>query len=73
LARHHLDPQFILCNGDSWFAGDRSQFLSQAESDPSDVVGRMLLRDVDAADRYGTADMAGDVITGFRSAGSGLG
>jgi D,D-heptose 1,7-bisphosphate phosphatase len=65
-ARDHLAERFLLCNGDSWLDFNLSRLLADAAHDPEDVVGRMVLRRVEDASRYGVAETEGDRITGFR-------
>ena len=65
-AHHHLAERFLLCNGDSWLDFNLSRLLADAAHDPEDVVGRMVLRRLDDASRYGVAETEGDRITGFR-------
>ena len=62
-ARELLDERFLLCNGDSLFDCNLAQLLS-AEDAP-DVIGRMMLRRVDDASRYGVVGSDGDRITAF--------
>jgi histidinol-phosphate phosphatase family protein len=65
-ARDHFAERFLLCNGDSWLDFNLSRLLADAADDPKDVVGRMVLRRLDDASRYGVAEIEGDRITGFR-------
>lgn len=65
-ARGQLDRRFLLCNGDSWLDCDFAQFLADADSDPEGTVGRVLLRRLDDASRYGVVEMQGDRIAAFR-------
>ncbi len=72
-ARDLLDRRFLLCNGDSLFDCNLARLLCD---DDSAVVGRMLLRHVDDASRYGVVTLDGDRVTAFSerplSAGKGL-
>ena len=65
-ARHLLAERFILCNGDSWLDANLAHMLAAASADPAEVAGRMLLRSLPDASRYGVVDLAGERITGFR-------
>lgn len=72
-ARDLLDRRFLLCNGDSLFDCNMARLL---HDDENDAVGRMLLRQVDDASRYGVVTLEGDRVTAFSerppSAGNGL-
>lgn len=68
-ARHLLDERFLLCNGDSWFDCNLAAVLAEAARDAPQVVGRMVVRRVDDASRYGVVALAGDVVTGFAERG----
>jgi D,D-heptose 1,7-bisphosphate phosphatase len=69
-ALHHasalLDERFLLCNGDSWLDANLGRLLADAARDPAEVSGRMVLRALPDASRYGVADLDGDRIVGFR-------
>jgi D,D-heptose 1,7-bisphosphate phosphatase len=65
-ARERLDRQFLLCNGDSLFDFNLAALLSAAAEDGPDVVGRMVLRRLDDASRYGVVVLAGDQVRAFR-------
>jgi D,D-heptose 1,7-bisphosphate phosphatase len=65
-ARERLDRQFLLCNGDSLFDCNLAALLSAAAEDGPDVVGRMVLRRLDDASRYGVVEMSGDRVSAFR-------
>ena len=65
-AGDRLAERFLLCNGDSWLDFNLGQLLADAAHDPDDVVGRMVLRRLDDASRYGVAETEGDRIIGFR-------
>jgi len=64
-ARALLDERFILCNGDSWLDTNLARLLADAAQDEAQVQGRMVLRALDDASRYGVASLDGDRITGF--------
>lgn len=64
-ARDRLDPRFLLCNGDSLFDGNLANLLAAARNDPPDVTGRILLRRLDDASRYGVVGLRGDAVTDF--------
>ena len=62
-ARDRLQQRFLLCNGDLLFDCNLARLLS-AEDDP-DIVGRMMLRRVDDASRYGVVALHGDRVSAF--------
>ena len=64
-ARDRLDRRFLLCNGDSLFDGNLARLLSDAVADGDDVTGRMMLRRLDDASRYGVVALEGDRVTDF--------
>jgi len=64
-ARDRLDERFLLCNGDSLLDCNLADLLAAAASDNESVTGRMLLRQLDDASRFGVAALDGDRITGF--------
>ena len=65
-ARERLDERFLLCNGDSLFDFNFAQLLAAGSADESSVVGRMVLRRLDDASRYGVVGVDGDRVTEFR-------
>ena len=65
-ARDRLDARFLLCNGNSLFDVNLAALLAAAARDPAEVVGRMLLRRLADARRYGVAETAGEVVRAFR-------
>ena len=65
-ASDHLAEKFLLCNGDNWLDFNLSQLLAAAASDPPQIAGRMVLRRLKDASRYGVVEMKGDQITAFR-------
>jgi D,D-heptose 1,7-bisphosphate phosphatase len=64
-ARDRLEQRFLLCNGDSLFDCNLARLLS-AEDD-ADTIGRMMLRRVDDASRYGVVTLRGDRVSAFSS------
>ena len=78
-ARGLLDERFLLCNGDSLLDANLAHLLaawSQDGAQGRDCAGRMLLRPVADASRYGVVETAGDLVASFRErpdrAGRGL-
>lgn len=65
-ARTHFDDRFLLCNGDSLLSANIARLLADAASDDGESAGRMLLRPVADAARYGVVETAGDRIVSFR-------
>ncbi len=63
-ARAHLQDSFLLLNGDSLFDCDLAPALARAE-DPG-VLGRLMLRRLVDASRYGVVEMSADRVTAFR-------
>ena len=72
-ARDVLDDYFLLCNGDSWFDCNLAAQMAQASRDwlesGGKVVGRMILRRVEDASRYGVVSLADGQVTGFAERG----
>lgn len=68
-ARHLLAPRFLLCNGDSWFDGALAATLADAARDGAEVVGRMVVRRVADASRYGVVALDGERVTSFAERG----
>jgi len=66
-ARDRLDQRFLLCNGGSLLDCNLANLLAKAATDPETVTGRMLLRQLDDASRFGVARLDGDRITGFKA------
>ncbi len=64
-AGNHLAGQFLLLNGDSLFDGAIGELLSNPLQDDR-VVGRVMLRSVPDASRYGAVNLADDRIVEFR-------
>jgi D,D-heptose 1,7-bisphosphate phosphatase len=65
-ARDRLDERFLMCNGDSLFDCNFSDLLTAAANDPPEVIGRMVLRRLTDASRYGVVETEGDRVTAFR-------
>ena len=68
-ASDRLEQRFLLCNGDSLFDCNLARLLS-AEDD-ADTIGRMMLRRVDDASRYGVVTLQGDHVSGFSARSTG--
>ena len=62
-----LDESFLLANADSLFAFNTLE-LARPPDDPT-WLGRLALRWIDQADRFGVVDVAGARVTGFRERG----
>jgi D-glycero-D-manno-heptose 1,7-bisphosphate phosphatase len=65
-ARNHLHERFLLCNGDSLLDCNLANLLAPAAQDGGGVTGRMLLRALPDASRYGVVELDADRVTGFR-------
>lgn len=65
-ARNKLADRFLLCNGDSLFDFNVARLLADAATDGPEVVGRITLRRIEDASRYGVVDLDGDRVTAFR-------
>jgi D,D-heptose 1,7-bisphosphate phosphatase len=65
-ARDRLHERFLLCNGDSLFDSNLASLLAAAAGDPADSAGRILLRRLDDASRYGVVTLEQDRITAFQ-------
>ncbi len=65
-ARDRLDERFLLCNGDSLFDCNLARLLAASAEDGEDVLGRVVLRRMPDASRYGVVELDGDRITAFR-------
>jgi D-glycero-D-manno-heptose 1,7-bisphosphate phosphatase len=65
-ARHLLHERFLLCNGDSLFDSNLASLLAAAAGDTADSVGRILLRRLDDASRYGVVTLEQGRITAFQ-------
>ncbi len=66
-AANLLDEQFLLCNGDSLFDCNLASLLADVAGDPPQIVGRMLLRPIEDASRYGVVTLEGDRVIAFRA------
>ncbi len=64
-ARDRLDQRFLLCNGDSLFDGNLAGLLAAGATDEPNVIGRMMLRRLDDASRFGVVALDGDRVTAF--------
>lgn len=64
-ARSHLADRFLLCNGDSLFDFNLAHLLAAAAADDPSVVGRIVLRRIDDASRYGVVALDGDRVAAF--------
>jgi len=75
-ARGLLDERFLLCNGDSLLDTNFSRLLAAWAEDGEEVAGRMLLRPVADAGRFGVVEVEGERVVSFRErperAGGGL-
>lgn len=65
-ARDRLDERFLLCNGDSLLDFNLGTLLAAAASDPDETVGRIVLRRLDDAARFGVVETDGDLVRAFR-------
>lgn len=65
-ARDQLAERFWLCNGDSMLDCNFAHLLADAAMDPDAVVGRMMLRRLDDASRYGVVELQGDRVAAFQ-------
>ncbi|HTW69131.1 MAG TPA: HAD-IIIA family hydrolase, partial [Acetobacteraceae bacterium] len=65
-ARGRLDERFLLCNGDSLLDCNLANLLSAAAADDDGAMGRMLLRALPDASRFGVVELQGDRVTAFR-------
>lgn len=64
-ARGMLDPRFLLCNGDSLLDANLAELLRDAAADGAARVGRMLIRRLDDASRYGMVAAENGRVTSF--------
>ncbi len=65
-ARDRLQERFWLCNGDSLFDCNLANVLADALRDGPEVTGRIVLRRLEDASRYGVVDFADGVVSAFR-------
>ena len=68
-ARDRLEQRFLLCNGDSLFDCNLARLLS--DRDGPGTIGRMMLRRVDDASRYGVVTLRGDRVSAFSARSTG--
>jgi D-glycero-D-manno-heptose 1,7-bisphosphate phosphatase len=71
-AAAHLDEQFLLCNGDSMLDFNLARLLADAARDGGGhppALGRMVLRRLEDASRYGVVDLECGRVTAFRERG----
>ncbi len=61
-AREKLDERFLLCNGDSLFVCNLAELFAPDDA----AVGRMMLRRVADASRYGVVVLDADRVRAFR-------
>lgn len=64
-ARDRLDDRFLLCNGDSLLDCNFANLLAAAAKDDESVTGRIVLRQLGDASRFGVVTLDSDRITGF--------
>ncbi len=73
-----LADRFLMCNGDSLFDCNIAALLAGWAQDGPDVLGRMVVREIPDAARYGTVTLEADRVTAFAerpasgAAGAGL-
>lgn len=65
-ARDRLEDRFLLCNGDSFFDVNLSNLLAASAADPDGVLGRIVLRRLEDASRFGVVELHGDRVSAFR-------
>ncbi len=65
-ARPHLHERFLMCNGDSLFDCNVAALVADFAHDPDTVLGRLIVRDIPDASRYGTVTLDGDAVSEFR-------
>jgi D,D-heptose 1,7-bisphosphate phosphatase len=65
-AKDLLHDRFLLCNGDSLFDFNLANLLVKAASDPPEIAGRIVLRHLADASRFGVVTTEGDRVTAFR-------
>jgi D,D-heptose 1,7-bisphosphate phosphatase len=68
-ARDHLAERFLLCNGDSWLDCNLARLLADGARDSEETIGRVVLRRLDDATRYGVVETDGGRVTRFRARG----
>jgi D,D-heptose 1,7-bisphosphate phosphatase len=60
-----LDDRFLLCNGDSLFDCNIAALLADFARDGADTLGRLVVREIPNAARYGAVTLQGDRLTAF--------
>ena len=65
-ARDRLADRFLLCNGDSLFDCNLANLLAANARDDDSTVGRIVLRQLDDASRFGVVSLEGEQVTAFR-------
>ena len=68
-AASHLDEEFLLLNGDSWFDFNWLDFIGTLSTQPLAVLVLALRRELDAS-RYDVVELKGNRIVGFRKGGT---
>lgn len=63
-AKNHLDPWFLLANGDTFFDANLRALTAGAGA-RAGFLARLALREVPDISRYGSVGLDGDVITSF--------
>ena len=61
-----LDERFLLCNGDSFFGCNIPALMHDFAHNGPDVLGRLIVRDLPDAARYGIVTLHGDHLTSFK-------
>ena len=61
-----LDERFLMCNGDSLFDCNIGALLAGFAADGEDVLGRIVVREIPDASRYGTVRLDGDRVAAFQ-------
>lgn len=64
-ARDLLDERFLLLNGDSYLDVNIAAMCAAFAQDSADVIGRIVVRRVEDASRYGIVRLAGDRVEAF--------
>jgi len=63
-ARDLLQDQFLVINGDSWFDTNLARLFAAAEREKTTAC--LLLRRISDSSRYGTVELQGKRVTGFK-------
>ncbi len=66
LAAPLLHESFLVCNGDSLFDTNLAALLARRAADGPEILGRMLLRALPDASRYGVVSLAGERVAAFQ-------